>query len=85
MTEPVHDIHSLSEEVILFTLNREVLLTEAKMMNIDFDKYKLDKELRTLKVQMRQVQPFFLSNLLNNLIKKKLDYLPPKTLVVFIE
>lgn len=38
-------------------LGREVLLTEAKMMTIDFEKYKYDRELRSLKVQMRQVFP----------------------------
>lgn len=50
------ETQNLPDEVILFMLGRESLLTDAKMMNIDFEKYKLDRELRSLKVQMRQVQ-----------------------------
>ena len=54
LLEPPSD-QNLPDDVILFMLGREALLTEAKMMNIDFEKYKLDRDLRSLKVQMRQV------------------------------
>lgn len=50
---------TLPDEVVLFMLKREALLTRAKLHNLVFEHLVQEKELRVLKQQLRQGEPEF--------------------------
>ena len=58
VSEPLPDPSSLPDEAILSMLQREVLLTEAKLHALDWELLQSDRNLRQFRSQLRQVTTF---------------------------